>query len=134
MRSLALAFLLLAVPALASVPTALSGSWKVDLRPRPDAPEYYKTMQLTVAADGTLSGSFYDSEILAGRASTSNGRSCFAFRTTDGKGYYHTSGCLDGERVVGQTWAEDRGFVLAWTAVRLPGAGGAPAVQPLAGR
>jgi hypothetical protein len=75
-------------------------------------------MVLEVAADGSVRGSFYDSAIESGRASASNGRLCFAFQTTDGVGPYQTSGCLAGDRIVGQTWAEHRRFVLNWTAVR----------------
>lgn len=96
----------------------LAGRWQVDLRPAPEAPEYLKTMSLTIAGDRTVRGSFYDSEIESGRASASNGRVCFAFRTTDGAGPYHTSGCLVGDRILGQTWAEHRQFLLNWSAMR----------------
>lgn len=101
-------------PALA----VLAGRWIVDLRPSADAPRYEKPMTLAITADRTISGSFYESDIEAGRASASNGRVCFAFRTTDGVGPYHTSGCLVGDRILGQTWAEHRKFVLNWSAVR----------------
>lgn len=97
---------------------ALAGRWTVDLRPSSDAPKYDRPMVLEIAPDRVVRGSFYDSAIEAGRASASNGRICFAFRTTDGVGPYHTSGCLVGNRIVGQTWAEHRGFVLNWTAER----------------
>lgn len=96
----------------------LAGRWQVDLRPSSDAPEYLKPMSLAIAGDRSIRGSFYDSEIESGRASASNGRACFAFRTTDGVGPYHTSGCLVGERILGQTWAEHRQFLLNWSAVR----------------
>lgn len=96
----------------------LAGRWIVDLRPSPDEPKYEKPMVLDIAADRTVQGSFYDSTIDAGRASASNGRTCFAFRTSDGVGPYHTSGCLVGDRILGQTWAEHRKFVLNWTAWR----------------
>ena len=96
----------------------LKGRWIVDLRPSPEDPRYDKSMTLAIAADRTVSGTFYESEIEAGRASASNGRVCFAFRTTDGVGPYHTSGCLVGDRIFGQTWAEHRKFVLNWSAVR----------------
>jgi hypothetical protein len=97
---------------------ALAGRWVVDLRAAPDQPRYEKPMVLSVAPDKSVAGSFYDSEIEAGRASASNDRLCFAFRTTDGVGPYHTSGCLVGDRILGQTWSEHRQFVLNWTAVR----------------
>jgi hypothetical protein len=106
-----------AVAALAAA-AALAGRWIVDLRAAPDEPRYDKTMVLEIDADRIVTGSFYDSVIEAGRASASNGRTCFAFRTTDGVGPYHTSGCLVGDRILGQTWAEHRKFVLNWTAAR----------------
>jgi hypothetical protein len=96
----------------------LAGRWIVDLRTSPQAPKYDKPMTLTIAADRAVSGTFYDSDIEAGLASASNGRVCFALRTTDGVGPYHTSGCLVGDRILGQTWAEHRRFVLNWSAVR----------------
>ena len=96
----------------------LSGSWTVDLRPDlADAP-YSQPMILAVDADGVVTGSFYNSEILGGRAGTGQGRTCIAFRTTDGQGFYHSSACLVDGRMVGQTWAEARKFVLPWTAER----------------
>lgn len=67
---------------------ALAGRWIVDLRPSSDAPKYDKPMVLEIAPDRVVRGSFYDSGIEAGRASASNGRVCFAFRTTDGAGPY----------------------------------------------
>lgn len=97
---------------------ALAGLWTVDLRPSPESPKYDKPMTLAIAADDTVSGTFYESDIAAGRASASNGRVCFAFETTDGAGPYQTSGCLVGDRILGQTWAEHREFVLNWSAVR----------------
>jgi hypothetical protein len=95
----------------------LNGRWTVDLSVTPDEP-YTKTMELTLAADGTVTGSFYDSEILAGRWKTSRGRTCVSFRTTDGAGPYHTAACLVGLSVEGQTWAEHRNFLFNWNAVR----------------
>jgi hypothetical protein len=97
---------------------ALAGRWVVDLRPSPEAAKYDKPMTLAIGADRSVSGTFYESEIQGGRASASNGRVCFAFRTTDGLGPYHSSGCLVGDRILGQTWAEHREFVLNWVAVR----------------
>lgn len=77
-------------------------------------------MVLKVAADQAVTCSFYDSEILDGRASAAKDRVCVAFKTTDGAGLYQSSGCLVGREIVGQTWSEERKFLLAWTAVRAP--------------
>lgn len=75
-------------------------------------------MELTLAADGTVKGNFYNSEIQAGRWKQARGRLCASFRTSDGKGPYHTSVCLVGNDAVGQTWAEHRDFLFNWNAVR----------------
>ncbi len=113
--------LLAGVPAAAQDAVSLAGGWTVDLRPTPQAPAYYKPMALVVAADGTLTGSFYERDIDSGRAGATDGRPCFAFRTQDASGPYQTAGCLVDGRIAGQTWSEGRKFILAWTAVRNPG-------------
>lgn len=96
---------------------ALNGHWSVDLSTDPAVP-YRKPMVLALAPDGTVSGSFYDSEILAGHWSQEGERLCVAFRTADNAGPYHTSACLIGHEVSGQTWAEQRKFLFFWTAAR----------------
>lgn len=95
----------------------LNGGWIVDLSTEPGA-LYTQPMQLTLNADGTVSGSFYQSEIEAGRWKSDRGRTCVSFRTTDGVGPYHTAACLVGDRVEGQTWAEHRNFLFNWNATR----------------
>lgn len=108
--------LLHAVPAVADA-TPLDGAWVVDLSTEPGTP-YTRPMQLTLNADGTVAGRFYNSTIEAGRWKQSRGRLCASFRTTDGVGPYHTSVCLTGDTATGQTWAEHRGFLFNWNAVR----------------
>jgi hypothetical protein len=105
------------VPGTAQMPGGLDGRWTVDLSTTPDEP-YTKTMELQLNADGTVTGSFYDSEILAGRWKTDRGRTCVSFRTTDGAGPYHSAACRVGERIEGQTWAEHRDFLFNWNATR----------------
>lgn len=119
MRSLvAISFALLIAPAaVAQTASPLDGRWTVDLSVEPGQP-YTKTMELHLAGDNSVTGSFYDSTIEAGRWKTSRGRTCVSFRTTDGVGPYHTSACLRGDVVEGQTWAEQRGFLFNWIAVR----------------
>ena len=99
-------------------PPAFAGAWVVDLTPSKDAKPYLKGMVLEPVADGSVTGSFYDSTIEAGRSKTFNGRTCVSFRTTDGKGPYHTAACLVGDAMQGQTWAEQRKFVFIWNARR----------------
>lgn len=101
----------------AEPPAAIQGAWIVDLSAKSDEP-YLKPMVLELQVDGTVKGSFYESEILAGRWKTDRGRTCVSFRTTDGLGPYHTAACLVGDRVEGQTWAEQRNFLFNWNATR----------------
>lgn len=96
---------------------ALSGDWSVDLSTDPAEP-YAKPMSLTLSPDGSVTGSFYDSTIEAGRWKTDRGRTCASFRTSDGAGPYHTAVCLEGDAAVGQTWAEHRTFLFNWKATR----------------
>ena len=103
--------------AIGVAPASLDGSWTVDLSVEPGKP-YVKPMRLTLAADGSVAGDFYDSDILAGRWKRQNGRLCLSFRTTDGAGPYHTAACQAGDRIEGQTWAEHRNFVFVWSATR----------------
>ena len=104
-------------PPAAPTPPALSGEWVVDLSSEPGKP-YTRPMVLVLAADGVATGSFYESEIQAGRWKTDRGRTCVSFRTTDGAGPYHTAACLTGDGVQGQTWAEHRNFLFNWNAKR----------------
>lgn len=118
--SLALIALLQAGPAAAAVPpstASLDGAWTVDLSTDPAQP-YTRPMTLTLAADGTVTGDFYESEIQAGRWKSQRGRLCVSFRTTDAAGPYHTAACAVGDHVEGQTWAEHRNFVFVWNATR----------------
>lgn len=95
----------------------LDGDWVVDLSVDAGTP-YTKPMHLELAADGSVTGSFYNSTIEAGRWKQDRGRLCASFRTSDGKGPYHTAVCLAGETAVGQTWAEQRSFLFNWNATR----------------
>lgn len=109
--------LLLAGGAQAQSSAGLGGAWTVDLTTDPAKP-YTQPMELTLNPDGTVAGSFYHSDIVAGRWKTDRGRTCASFRTSDGQGPYHSSACLEGDTVRGQTWAEHRNFLFNWNAVR----------------
>ncbi|MDG2523337.1 hypothetical protein P7B02_17545 [Caulobacter segnis] len=96
---------------------AMNGRWSVDLSVKADEP-YIKAMNLALQPDGSVTGDFYDSTIEAGRWKKKGERVCVSFRTTDGKGPYHTAACLTGATIQGQTWAEHRNFVFLWSAAR----------------
>jgi hypothetical protein len=109
--------LVFATAAAAQSAGSMDGRWTVDLSTDPAKP-YTKAMVLQLGPDGSVTGSFYDSTIQAGRWKTDRGRTCVSFRTTDGAGPYHTAACLRAKRVEGQTWAEHRGFLFNWIATR----------------
>jgi len=106
-----------AAPATAATDPALEGAWVVDLSSEPGKP-YTQPMQLTLKADGSVEGSFYNSTIEAGRWKDDRGRVCASFRTSDGQGPYHSAVCLTGATASGQTWAEHRNFLFNWMATR----------------
>jgi hypothetical protein len=108
--------LVLAMAASTAQPT-LASAWTVDLSAEPGKP-YTKSMVLNLSADGSVTGTFYDSQIEQGRWKTDRGRTCASFRTTDGVGPYHTSVCLRAGAAEGQTWAEHRKFLFNWTAAK----------------
>ncbi len=97
----------------------VAGAWSVDLRVADDGEPYAQPMNLVIAADGTITGDFYSSAINSGRYGRNRGRSCVAFTTSDGQGPYQHAACLIDGRMVGQSWAEHRQFVLPWVAERV---------------
>ncbi len=125
--------------AAAADPNRLVGTWRVDLRPTPDAPPYYQTFVVTSAKDGRLSGTFYNTEIRDSRTNKDWGTAVyFAFTTNDGSGAYHTAGRLTSDgRLEGTTHAVGRGFLAVWTAERVlaaaeqrPGSGNGGPMSP----
>lgn len=96
----------------------VAGAWIVDLRISDESAPYTQPMVLNVAESGTVTGEFYNSSISSGRYGRNRGRSCVAFVTSDGVGPYQHAACLVDGRMVGQSWAEHRGFVLPWIAAR----------------
>lgn len=95
----------------------LEGNWTVDLSTDPQV-IYNQPMVIDVADNGQVTGSFYNTPISSGRYGSSFGRQCIAFVTSDGAGDYQHSACLVDGRMVGQSWAEHRGFLLPWAAER----------------
>ena len=108
-----------AAPAEAARGADVAGAWTVDLRISDDAEPYSQPMHLIIAADGSITGDFYNSTISSGRYGENRGRSCVAFVTNDGAGDYQHAACLVDGRMLGQSWAEHRNFVLPWVADRV---------------
>ncbi|MEM7311077.1 MAG: hypothetical protein AAF682_30685 [Planctomycetota bacterium] len=99
-------------------PAKLVGTWKVDLRPAPDADAYFTELVIEEAGDGALKGSFYGTDLERGRVNDSWDALHLAFVTEDGSGAYNTSAMLDGDVLRGTTHSLGRDFLSCWTAVR----------------
>jgi len=118
MRALLLS--LLALPLLGQTDASdLEGAWTVDLRPTPDAAEYFVEFSISKVKGKTFEGRFYDTEISNARLNGDWGELRFAFTTADGQARYHTSGKLTDEGTIeGTTHAVGRDFLAVWTAKR----------------
>ncbi len=107
-------------PAPTPDPQTLVGTWKVDLRPKPGAPDYFQEFVVRGVEDSTLTGTFYGTELSDGRLNTDWGAVHFAFTTRDASGLYAHSGVLRDGRLEGRSHALGRGFLSIWTATRAP--------------
>ena len=96
----------------------LVGTWKVDLRPLPDAEPYFQEFTITSVQDGSFNGVFYGAPITQGRINTDWGKLRIAFVTADGSGPYHHSAVLEGAELEGLTNSTGREFLAYWSAVK----------------
>ena len=93
----------------------LEGSWKIDLRPSPDAEPYYQTFEITEVTKTGIEGSFYGSSLEDTFINEEWERLYFGFTTKDqSSSYFHSGYLLDGE-IYGITYCPDRGFIQPWT-------------------
>jgi len=96
----------------------LAGSWKVDLRPSPDAESYFQSLRIDPQDAKTFSGAFYGSNIKNGLINKAWEDITFAFITRDRNNtYYHTATLKDNE-LTGTTYCPQRDLVAPWTAIR----------------
>ena len=99
-------------------PMVLVGTWKVDLRPKPGAPDYYKAFVVTSVTGTDFEGTFYDTPITQGHINVAWGKVRVAFDTADRSGPYHHAAVLNGSILEGLTNSSGRGFLAYWSAVR----------------
>ena len=99
---------------------ALVGTWRIDLRPTPDADAYFQEFVISEVDGTSFQGTFYGSEVTQGRINADWGAIHFAFVTSDGSGQYNTSGVFDGRTIRGTTHSLGRGFISVWSGERVP--------------
>lgn len=100
--------------------STLVGAWKVDLRPTPDAAEYFQEFVVTKIDGKTFSGTFYGAEIKNGKVNTDWETVYLAFTSEDQSGIYSHFARLDGKKLIGATDSLGRGFLLPWRAEKKP--------------
>ena len=98
--------------------TNLDGTWDVTMFWSPTEPPSSTVMELNVASDGKLTGSFYGSDFLEAEYSLRGDTLAFGSVTTDGEAPYSHSGRLVNGRIEGQTLSQGRDFLMIWVADR----------------
>lgn len=101
-------------------PSALVGTWIVDLRPTPESEPSESEMVITSVAEGKIEGTFYFSTMESGRLNSSWDTVHGAFVTRDGSAGYNTSFRWDNGVLKGTTHSLGRNFLSVWTAKRKP--------------
>jgi len=99
-------------------PDLLVGTWKVDLRPTPTSPPYFKEFVVISVTGKSFTGSFYDTPIEQARINTDWGTVRIAFVTRDGSGDYNHSAVLSGTKLEGLSNSTGRNFLSYWSAVK----------------
>ncbi len=102
-----------------SLPDAASlvGTWQVDLRPKPGAPDYYKEFVISAVNGKSFEGVFYGTAITNARINVDWGAVRIGFVTADMSGQYNHSAVLSNGKLEGLTNSEGRGFLSYWSAV-----------------
>ena len=94
----------------------LIGTWDVSLFFSEEAPPSGTEMVVTAVDKGVLTGTFYGSPFLEGRAIVFDDEVLFTVVTADGSGEYLTSGELDDDEIEGQVLSVGRDFLMAFEA------------------
>lgn len=93
----------------------LLGEWTLDLRPTPNAEEYFQPFVVDSIQENSFMGTFYGSPIEKAMMNNNWERLYFAFTTNDvNNAYYHSGYLLDG-KLHGITYCPNRDFTAPWT-------------------
>ena len=107
------------LPEQTQLPIDIEGTWKIDLRPTPEAAPYYQYLTISRVEEGRVYGSFYNSPLQYGTINQDWGTVVVAFVTQDAGGNtYNTTLEVDGDRMRGTTHSIERSFLAVWTGMR----------------
>jgi len=97
---------------------ALTGTWKIDLRPSPESPAYLQEFVIQKIEGRTFSGTFYGSDVRDTQINFNWDRLYFAFTTSDNTHeYYHTGYYFDGQ-LIGTSYCPGRDLLQPWVGKR----------------
>jgi len=99
----------------------LIGKWDVSLFFSPGEAPSKTVMVVEAVDDGALSGTFYGSPFLVGRAIVHDDEVVFTAVTEDNSGRYIHSGELEDGEIEGTTFSVGRDFLMAWEAEPMEG-------------
>ena len=99
-------------------PNPIVGTWKIDLRPVPDAEAYFQPFAIESIEGNTFSGTFYGSEIENAILNKNWPKIYFAFSTSDANNEYYHSGYIANDTLRGMTYCPNREFAAPWTGVK----------------
>ena len=93
----------------------LIGTYKIDLRPTPEAKPYYQNFVIKSVDGKKFKGTFYGSSIVKGLFNTEwDNRVYFGFSTSDRTNTYYHSGYFQNGKVYGISYCPDRNLVSRW--------------------
>lgn len=93
---------------------SLLGTWVIDLRPTPESEPYLKEFKFTRINGKEFDGEFYGYPFKSGFLNTDWGKVWFAFTTSDQSGTYFHSGYIEGDKIQGLSFNENRKLTLPW--------------------
>ncbi|MBP7931494.1 MAG: hypothetical protein KAZ11_02530 [Chitinophagaceae bacterium] len=93
---------------------SLLGTWVIDLRPTPESEPYLKEFKFTRISGKKFDGEFYGYPFKEGFLNTDWGKIWFAFTTSDQSGTYFHSGYIEGNKIQGLSFNQNRKLTLPW--------------------
>lgn len=97
---------------------SLLGSWKVDLRPNPEAPAYTQYLEIQGISRGNIKGLFYGSPMQEGLINQLWPRPYLAWQTNDRSHTYYHSAYWEASTLHGLSYCPGRQLIMPWTAIR----------------
>jgi CubicO group peptidase (beta-lactamase class C family) len=96
----------------------IKGTWSIDLRPTPNSEPYLKDFIITSIKGKEFGGEFYGTEFSTGILNSDWQDLYFAFTTKDKTSTYFHSGYIDGNKIYGVSYSDERKFTSHWSGTK----------------